>query len=108
VFDYASAGGAFTVSIASAVGGVLTSSLIFAAIFLRWRSVPLVLGFHAATNVMQELLGIRSTGLTLYSPTGLASISPTHLNTVLIVTGAVNAIVAAAIFTSYRSFRLAA
>jgi membrane protease YdiL (CAAX protease family) len=35
--------------------GVLTSGLIFAILFARWRSLPLALGFHFATNVFRRL-----------------------------------------------------
>ena len=34
----------------SVLAGVLTSGLLFAVLFDRWRSVPLVLAFHVATN----------------------------------------------------------
>ena len=52
----------------SVVAGVLTSGLLFAVLFDRWQSVPLVLAFHAATNVVQELLGLRLSGLTIVVP----------------------------------------
>jgi membrane protease YdiL (CAAX protease family) len=43
----------------SVIAGVFTSALIFAAIFARWRSLPLALGFHVATNVVQDATGLR-------------------------------------------------
>lgn len=52
----------------SVLAGVLTSGLVFAVLFARWRSIPLVLAFHVATNVIQEVLGLRTTGLTLLVP----------------------------------------
>jgi membrane protease YdiL (CAAX protease family) len=52
----------------SALAGVLTSALLFAVLFVRWESVPLVMAFHAGTNFMQELAGLRVTGLTLFEP----------------------------------------
>ena len=52
----------------NALAGVLTSALIFAALFVRWQSVPLVLAFHAGMNVTQEALGLRTSGLTFFVP----------------------------------------
>src|SRR5204862_2467776 len=52
----------------NALAGVLTSALIYAALFVRWQSVPLVLAFHAGMNVTQEALGLRHTGLTTLIP----------------------------------------
>jgi uncharacterized protein len=52
----------------SVLAGVLTSGLLFAVLFDRWQSVPLVLAFHAATNVVQEVLGLRMSGLTVVVP----------------------------------------
>src|SRR6266550_1109072 len=43
----------------SVLAGVFTSGLVFGAIFARWRSVPLALGFHVATNVVQDASGLR-------------------------------------------------
>jgi len=60
----------------NALAGVFTSALIFAALFVRWKSVPLVLAFHAAMNVTQEVLGLRSTGLTFFVPEFRAPITP--------------------------------
>lgn len=44
----------------SVIAGVFTSGLIFGAIFERWRSLPLALGFHVATNIVQDLSGLRN------------------------------------------------
>jgi membrane protease YdiL (CAAX protease family) len=52
----------------SALAGVLTSALLFAVLFVRWQSLPLVLAFHVGTNFVQELAGVRVTGLTLFVP----------------------------------------
>jgi membrane protease YdiL (CAAX protease family) len=90
------------VPVASAIAGVLTSSLVFAALFVRWQSVPLVLGFHAATNVMQEVLGLRTSALTLFIPTFPATASKSQSYVVLTVTGLINLGLALAIFTSAR------
>ena len=43
----------------SVVAAVLTAGLLFGAIFARWRSLPLALGFHVATNIAQDALGLR-------------------------------------------------
>jgi membrane protease YdiL (CAAX protease family) len=51
----------------SALAGVFTSGLLYAAVFLRWRSVPLTLGVHLAANVLQEVAGLRVSGLNLWA-----------------------------------------
>jgi membrane protease YdiL (CAAX protease family) len=86
----------------SAIAGVLTSALVFAALFLRWRSLPLVLAFHVATNFMQELLGLRITGLTLWAPRHGAPISESQTNVVLVIVGLINTAVAIVLFRSAR------
>lgn len=53
----------------SVLGGVFSSGLIFAAIFARWRSLPLALGFHVATNVVQDASGLRPSSASLFAPT---------------------------------------
>jgi membrane protease YdiL (CAAX protease family) len=57
----------------SVVAGVFTSGLIFGAIFARWRSLPLALGFHVATNVVQDLSGLRTSAASLFVPAFPAS-----------------------------------
>jgi membrane protease YdiL (CAAX protease family) len=52
----------------SVLAGVFSSGLIFAAIFARWRSVPLALGFHVATNVVQDASGLRTSAASLFAP----------------------------------------
>ncbi len=52
----------------SVLAGVLTSGLVFGAIFARWRSVPLALGFHVATNVVQDASGLRTSAASLFAP----------------------------------------
>ena len=47
---------------------VFTSGLVFGAIFARWRSVPLTLGFHVATNVVQALRGCDTSSASLFAP----------------------------------------
>jgi membrane protease YdiL (CAAX protease family) len=87
----------------SAVAGVLTSALVFAALFVRWQSVPLVLAFHVATNVLQELLGLRVSALTLFVPTFETKPSESQSHTVLAIIGLVNTALALAIFAYARS-----
>ncbi len=50
------------------VATVFTSGLIFAAIFARWRSLPLALGFHVATNVAEDATGLRTGTASLLAP----------------------------------------
>jgi membrane protease YdiL (CAAX protease family) len=52
----------------SVVAGVFTSGVIFATIFARWRSLPLALGVHVATNVVQEATGLRTGAASLLAP----------------------------------------
>jgi len=52
----------------SVVAGVFTSGLVFAAIFARWRGVPLALGFHVATNIVQDASGLRASAASLFAP----------------------------------------
>jgi membrane protease YdiL (CAAX protease family) len=52
----------------SVVAGVFTSGLVFGAIFARWRSVPLALGFHVATNIVQDISGLRTSTASLLAP----------------------------------------
>ncbi|HEX6626809.1 MAG TPA: CPBP family intramembrane glutamic endopeptidase, partial [Gemmatimonadaceae bacterium] len=53
----------------SVLAGVFSSGLIFAAIFARWRSVPLALGFHVATNIVQDASGLRTSAASLFALT---------------------------------------
>ena len=57
----------------SVVAGVLTSGLVFGAIFARWRSVPLALGFHVATNIVQDASGLRTSAASIFAPVYPAS-----------------------------------
>lgn len=86
----------------NALAGVLTSALIFAALFVRWQSVPLVLAFHAGMNVMQELLGLRSSGLTIFVPT-FGATTATQSAAVLVFAAVINVSLAAAILLSARN-----
>jgi membrane protease YdiL (CAAX protease family) len=52
----------------SVLAGVFSSGLIFAAIFARWRSVPLALGFHVATNIVQDASGLRTSAASMFAP----------------------------------------
>jgi membrane protease YdiL (CAAX protease family) len=92
------------VPVLSAIAVVLTSSLIFAAAFLQWRSVPLVIALHVATNFVQEGIGLRLSGLTLFVPTFPQDTSARqHL--VLLTTALINIAVALAIFARHSGLR---
>lgn len=52
----------------NAIAGVLTTGILYALLFQRMRSIPLVLGFHLASNLVQELLGLRVGPATLIAP----------------------------------------
>ncbi len=90
------------IPLAAAIAGVLTSSLVFAALFVRWQSVPLVLGFHAATNILQELLGLRPSALTAFVPILGANAGKSPSYAVLALTGLINVGLALTIFVSAR------
>ena len=88
----------------SALAGVLTAGLLFAVLFARWQSVPLVVAFHAATNVIQEVLGIRSTGLTVVVPQYTTAPAAAPSYGVLAMVALINLIVALAVWlTSPRA-----
>ena len=53
----------------SVLAGVFTTGLLFAAIFERWRSLPLALGVHVATNIVQDASGLRTGAASLFLPT---------------------------------------
>ena len=48
-----------------AAAGTLTNALIFGVLFSRWKSLPVSLGCHLATNVVQDMCGLRQSQLTL-------------------------------------------
>ena len=52
----------------SVLAGVFTTALVFGAIFERWRSLPLALGFHVATNIVQDASGLRTGAASLFQP----------------------------------------
>jgi membrane protease YdiL (CAAX protease family) len=53
----------------SVLAGVFTSGLVFGAAFARWRSLPLALGMHVATNIVQEATGLRPSAAAIFVPT---------------------------------------
>lgn len=86
----------------NALAGVLTSALIYAALFVRWQSVPLVLAFHVAMNVTQEALGLRSTGMTIFMPQFGANITVRQSSAVLVSAAVINVSLAVAVLLSAR------
>jgi membrane protease YdiL (CAAX protease family) len=52
----------------SVLAGVFTSGLVFGATFARWRSLPLALGVHVATNIVQEATGLRPSAASIIVP----------------------------------------
>lgn len=53
----------------TALVGTTTGSLLFALVFIRWRSVPAAVGVHAAVNWMRDLLlEDPPTAKTLFAP----------------------------------------
>jgi len=85
----------------SVLAGVLTSGLVFGAIFARWRSVPLALGFHVATNIVQDASGLRTSAASLFAP----AYPPTTLDSgtrILVGIALVNVLLAVSILTLAR------
>jgi membrane protease YdiL (CAAX protease family) len=89
----------------SALAGVLTSALIFAALFVRWQSVSLVLSVHVAMNLMQEAIGLRIAGLTLFVPTYPEQSNESVRYAALAITGLVNVAISVAVFLSSKGRR---
>ena len=85
----------------SVLAGVLTSGLVFGAIFARWRSVPLALGFHVATNIVQDASGLRISGASVFAPTYPASAVDAGTR-ILAGIAVVNVLLAIAILTVAR------
>ena len=84
----------------NALAIVFTSALMFAALFARWRSVPLVAGFHVAMNCAQEFLGLRATGLTVFTLVYPSPLNAPQTTSVLLLTAATNLMVAGLVFAS--------
>jgi membrane protease YdiL (CAAX protease family) len=52
----------------SVLAGVFTTGLVFGATFARWRSLPLALGVHVATNIVQDATGLRPSAASIVVP----------------------------------------
>jgi membrane protease YdiL (CAAX protease family) len=85
----------------SVIAVVLTTAFVFGVVFLRWRSVPLVLGFHLATNVMQELIGLRVSAASILEPVYPTTPGVAQVHTALSLTGALNIFVALGLAWGY-------
>jgi membrane protease YdiL (CAAX protease family) len=83
----------------SVLAGVFSSGLIFAAIFARWRSLPLALGFHVATNIVQDASGLRTSAASLFAPAYPPASADAATRTLAGI-AVVNLILAGAILTS--------
>jgi membrane protease YdiL (CAAX protease family) len=82
----------------SVLAGVFTSGLVFGAIFARWRSVPLALGFHVATNIVQDFSGLRASAASVFAPTYPATATGAG-GRILIGIALINLVVAVGILT---------
>ncbi|HEU6454152.1 MAG TPA: type II CAAX endopeptidase family protein [Roseateles sp.] len=81
----------------SVLAVVFTAALVFGAVFARWRSLPLALGCHLATNVVQDITGLRTGAASLWVPeypAGSAQQGPS----ILAVIALLNAAAAASLF----------
>jgi membrane protease YdiL (CAAX protease family) len=88
----------------SVLAGVFSSGLIFAAIFARWRSVPAALGFHVATNVVQDASGLRTSPASLFAPSYPPAAADAGTYTLASI-ALINFVLAAVILTSLRNAR---
>jgi membrane protease YdiL (CAAX protease family) len=79
----------------SVLAGVFTTGLVFGAIFERWRSLPLALGFHVATNIGQDTSGLRASAASLLLPTYPSRVGDG--TTILVSIAALNLLLAAGI-----------
>lgn len=86
----------------SAVTVIFTSGVLFAVLLLRWKSLPLVIGFHVATNVGQELIGLRVTGLTVIRPLFSAGMSTAEQMSALAAAALINLVIAALVVATNR------
>lgn len=81
---------------------VFTAALVFGAVFARWRSLPLALGFHFATNVVQDVTGLRTGAFSLWAPEyQVGSTQQGHI--ILAVIALFNAAVAVTLLLSPRN-----
>jgi len=88
------------VPLPNVVAGVLTSAFLYAAVFGRWRSVPLVLGVHVGMNFMQELGGLRHGGLTAVAPVYAHAASARESTVMLFIVGIINVALAIVVWRS--------
>jgi len=88
----------------SVLAGVFTAGLLFGATFARWRSLPLALGIHVATNIVQEATGLRPSAASIFSP-DYSTVSVAANSTILASIAALNLIVAAGILLIGRQRR---
>jgi membrane protease YdiL (CAAX protease family) len=88
----------------SVLAGVFTAGLIFGATFARWRSLPLALGLHVATNIVQDATGLRPSAASLIAPEYPASAAATG-STLLAGIAALNLLVAIGILLVGRHSR---
>ena len=86
----------------NAIAGVLTTGIIFALLFHLTRSLPLVLGFHVATNLLQEALGLRIGPSTVVSPHYSSAITGAQGHLTLGLVAAINLIVVAILWRYVR------
>ena len=89
----------------SAATVVFTSGVLFAVLLLRWKSLPLVIGFHVATNVAQECIGLRVTGLSFVRPAFDSSLSPLRQTSALVAVAVINVAIATTLVRTLRAPR---
>lgn len=83
------------VPLLNALAGIVPVTLIFAAVFARTRSLPLLLGLRLGVSVVQDVIGLRVTALSFARPVYAAPVSLAQMWWALGLTVAVNLIVAA-------------
>jgi membrane protease YdiL (CAAX protease family) len=88
----------------SVLVGVLSNGLIFGVLFSRWKSLPLVLGFHVGTNIFQDVFGLRNTALSFFEFKTIDTTGGRDLD-ILIAVGCLNFLVALCLYRPFLKSR---
>lgn len=90
-----------------ALTGTLSNALVFGAVFHAWKSLPLTLGLHLATNLMQDIVGMRGTAITLLDWSKVDT-SGLRGPAILVLVAGINLAVAALVYRCWSSPNLPA
>jgi len=93
------------VPLASAMTIVLTSAVLLGVLVLRWRSLPLAIGFHVALNIAQEALGLRTSALSFVQPAFPAGMTSMQRAALLALPASLNLVIAWLVWRNGRRGR---